>query len=259
MFGGKYKEYENYIGEQQRSSDLMTKQLDEERIKRIDLQNQFGQMSSFPQVKEQNIIEYQLDLKEELDRIHHLLSGHHLGVNEESNEVWLEPQDDRLKIFSEYGVKQIMNIISFYINRNTLLSNYDEKTIMWKVRDFAIELSDLIFNRYEYFFYYPTPEELYETYAPIASQNNVKVTERELYYKCVQWSKEELQNKIRHYPMICLELIDSIHSTFLRALRGETMKSLRTITHISQSVNSGMQPQMQKPFSMVRPSTWRNT
>ena len=42
-----------------------------------------------------------------------------------------------------------MNIMSFYLNRNTILSNYDETTINWKVYDFGYELVDLIFTRYE--------------------------------------------------------------------------------------------------------------
>ena len=150
-----------------------------------------------------------------------------------------------------------MNIISFYINRNTLLSNYDVETIKWKIRDFGIEIADLIFMRYEVFFHYPTPEELFELYSPIMKRDYPHMTDEELYLKCLQWSKEELQNKIRHYPMICLSLIDAVHSTYLRALNGEERQSLRKIMHISQSANQTQELFDKKSFSLIRPSTWR--
>ena len=140
-----------------------------------------------------------------------------------------------------------MNIVSFYINKNTLLSNFDEETIFWKVKDFGTELADLIFNRYEVFFYYPTPEELYEKYLPIAKRDNANISETELYNKCIQWSREELQSKFRHYPMIILALVDSVHATFLRALNGEERTSLRKQLNIHQSLNdNNMFNQQQK-------------
>lgn len=248
------KQVPEYIS---RYMESMQKELDQEKIARMQLQNQNAQNSAFPPMKDQNLVEYQLDLKEELDRIYHLLSGHLLTVDNDGNEIWVEPSDDRLKIFSDYGVKQIMNIVSFYINRNTLLSNYDDKTIIWKIRDFGTELADLIFNRYEVFFHYPTPEDLFEKYLPIVKKNHVDISEKELYWKCVQWSKEELQSKLRHYPMICLSLVDSVHSTYLRAYRGEERTSLRKFLHVSQSANQEQPLNVAKPrFSLTKPSTW---
>lgn len=243
------------MNEQEAYLDMVDKQLQQERLRNLDLQNQLSQvnMSGFVPEKEQNLVEYQLDLKEELDRIYHLLSGH-LLTRKDGNETWEEPTDDRLKIFSEYGVKQIMNIISFYVNRNTLLSYYDEVTIKWKVRDFGIELADLIFNRYESFFHYPKPEELYEKYLPYINEFNIK--ESELYEKCVQWSKEELQDKIRHYPMLCLAIIDVVHSTYLRAVGGKERGSLRERVHISQTANQNQAQPARPRFSLIKPATW---
>lgn len=235
-------------------------QLQNEQLKRMGLENQNMQMSAFAPQKEDNIVQYQLDIREHLDRVYHLLSGHELTLDADGNESWNEPKDDRLIIFSQYGVKQIMNIIQFYINRNTLLSVYDNDTIVRKVHDFGIEISDLIFNRYEAFFFFPTPEELYERYKPLIKERSLSITEEELYWKCVKWSNEELQSKLRHFPVIILELVDSVHSTFNRALKGETLKSLRTMTHISQNLNGPQgQPQGQNQhFSFFKPSTWGN-
>jgi len=234
--------------------NMADQRIREAELGKLRAENTMSQMSSFPPTKEPNIVEYQLDLKEELDRIHHLISGHVLTRDNDNNEVWHEPLDDRLKIFSEYGVKQIMNIISFYINRNTLLSNYDAETIMWKVRDFGIELADLIYTRYEVFFAYPTPEELFEKHYTQAKLQGI--TDYELYLKCIKWSNDELRQKIRHFPMIVLSLVDTVHSTYLRALNGEERETLRKIIHVSQNTSTQGNQTQQNKFSMLKPSTW---
>jgi hypothetical protein len=247
---------EDYEEQKDRYIRLMEKQLDEEKINRMQQSNAYGQLSSFQPNKELNLVEYQLDLKEEMDRIQHLLSGHVLDRDSEGNEVWKEPDDDRLKIFSDYGVKQIMNILQFYINRTTILSKYDHETIMWKVRDFGIELSDLLMNRYEALLYYPSPEDLFDKYLP--SIKSLNLSEEELYYKCVQWSNEELKNKIRHCTIIAQAIIDLVHSTYLRAEGGEERRTLRQFIHVSQSTNmSNPIPSGRRPFSFFKPSTWK--
>jgi hypothetical protein len=71
---------------------------------------------------------------------------------------------------------------------------------------------------------------------------------------------EELQSKIRHYPMMVLALIDTVHSTYLRALGGKERQTLREKVNISQNANqftdNSFTPQPQRKFSVVRPSTW---
>ena len=245
--------------QQEEYMNTLNAQLQGEQLRRTNLENQNMQLSSFSPEKESNIIQYQLDLKEELDRIHHLLSGHILEINQDGNEIWEKPKDDRLIILSEYGVKQVMNVIQFYINRNTLLSIYEKDEIIKKVYNFGIEITDLIFNRYESFFYYPTPEQLFERYKDKLKSLNYLITEEELYWKCVKWLQEELCSKIRHFPMIILELMDSIHSTYNRSLRGETLKSLRTMTHISQNLNPPAPTMNAVKPSLFKPSTWGKT
>lgn len=271
------EQQENINPNLQRYMELMQKELDLERTKRMGYENELSNNSSFNPIKEPNLVEYQLDLKEELDRIFHLLSGHIIRINQEGSEMWEEPDDDRLKIFSDYGVKQIMNIISFYVNRNTLMSNYDAETIMWKMRDFGIELADLVFNRYEAFFHYPSPEDLYEDMLKIVEKNQLafphliiehdngdgtfttQINQLELYKKCVQWSQQELAQKFRHYPMMILALIDTVHSTYNRALMGKERQSLRERLNISQNastITDQFQQQGQNKFSVLHPKTW---
>lgn len=252
-----------------RYMNLLQKELEEEKIRRMQIQNEYGQSSGFSNSHiNEGIAEIQLDLEKELDRIHHLLSGHVLVKkdNEQGGytEGWDEPKDDRLKILSPYGVDRIMNLLSFYLTPNTLLSNYKEEMIMWKIRDFGIELADLMFTQYELIFSYPSPEELFEKYLPyvtsnyknypnllIVNENGQKhIDETALYNKCVQWSREEMQLKFRNYPTLLLAIVDVVHNTYLRALNGEERESLRKQIQIHQSslVN---QPGQQKPQGVL--------
>lgn len=239
---------------EQRYVALLSQQLEQEQIKRMQVENQFSQSSPSLDQGNAGLVEYQLNIKEELEKIHHLLSGHIIKKDSKNNEYWAEPDDDRLKVFSDYGVKRIMNIVEFYINKNTLLSNYDEETINWKVRDFGIALADLIFTQYEDFFYYPSPEALYDRYSKIIRTSNLGISDHDLYIKCVQWSKEELQHRIRHYEITILEIVDSVHSTYLRALNGEERDSLRKNWHIHE--NTSQQTQQPMKSKWYKPSTW---
>lgn len=206
-----------------------------EQAKRSIAETQTATASVFASQGNQNLIMLQLDVDPELDRIYHLLSGDRIGLDEQGSSVWKKPEDERDRIFSDYGVKQIMNLISFYINKNTLLSWYDADMIKWKVRDFGIALTDLIHNRREAFLFYPSPEELYDIYLPIVKKHNLKISEEELYDKCIKWSQQELEYKQNHYESICLAIIDSVHSTYLRALGGKERDSLRKQFNVMQS------------------------
>lgn len=235
-----------------RMLELANKDNESLQIRNMASQNQQAQMSSFAQNRDVNIAELQLLLKDELDRIFHLISGHVLSIDKEGNELWVEPNDDRLKILSEYGVKQIMNIVTQYISRNKLLSYYDEDTIKWKVYDFGIELSDLILNRYEAFFFYPKPEELFEKYKPLIRKYNLKISDEDLYTKCIQWSTEELDEKSAHYPMIVLAIVDSIDDTYRRALGGRERESFRKYMHISQNITPTGMPIPQSQPGIIK-------
>lgn len=210
------------------SKEEYIQQLEEAYKKESDYNKALTQTDSsmFTSLTEDNLIRWQLDLKEDLDRIYHLLKGHQVKEDDDGNIRYVDPPDDALKPFNEFGVQIIMNIMSFYLNRNTLLSNYDEKTINWKVLDIGRKIKDLIFNRYE--------EMGMDTPA-----------------------------KMKMYPMIVQELVDTIHSAYLRALGGGERDSLRTARHVAQtenpftnSVNYGA-PQPQRKFSLLKPRTWK--
>jgi len=172
-----------------------------------------GQMGLLDGEGNDNLIKFQLDLKEDMDRLYHLLRGDKLGYDDDGNIAYLPQTDPDLIPFSDFGTQIIMNVMSFYLNRNTLLSNYDIKTINWKVYDFGVEMSDLIFNKYEVMMDTLPKEE--------------GITEKD--------RRDHLKEKIKLYPMMIRELVDTVHSAYLRAYNGGERESLRTARTVTQS------------------------
>jgi len=151
------------------------------------------------QHNQDNLIKWQLELDSILERIEHILRGDKPTM-ENGNMIFTPPKNEKDAIFNDYGVAEIMRILTMYLNRNTILSNYDEDTINWKVLDFGFEISDLIFLKYE------------------------------------EMGLDTLEKRKR-YPMIIRELVDTIHSSYLRALNGGERDSLRQARQITQSEN----------------------
>ncbi len=221
----------------------MIEQLEEAKAQNKELSTALhGQMSVFGGAEQQdNLIRWQLDLKEDLDRIYHLLRGDKIGYDENGELSHLPQEDPNLIPFNEFGVQTIMNIMAFYLNRNTILSNYEEKTIDWKVFDFGNEISDLIFNKYE------------DMMTTIDLNKSTKVQ-----------IEDHLKEKIKYYPMIVRELVDTVHSAYLRAYRGGERESLRTARTVTQSeplFGSQGRHQLSGPPAKVKsswtnPSTW---
>lgn len=183
-------------------------------------------MSMFNGQSDENMLKWQLDMSEDLDRIYHLLKASKIEVDAEGNIQYKENKDKSMQMFNDHGVQILMNILAFYLNRNTILSNYDEQTIKNKVYDFGIEISDLIFNKY-------------------------------------QMMGMDTHEKQKFYPMIVRELTDTVHSAYLRAFNGGERTSLRKNTSYSEVNNgigmqnpNGIQPP-QKQVKWYAPTSWR--
>jgi len=209
-----------------------------------------------------SMIKEQLDMGEELERIDYLLRGY---VLDKGN--WVAPKDNDLVVFSDYGVHLIRNTIAWYLNKNTLLSNYDEDTINNKMFDFANDLNDTIFMEYEKVFQYPSTNECIDLLeARIKRKAEIKQYALKLIGQNVELEKiknekimeienrieEELEkikqqlikNKLKRFLMIIRTVQDAIHSTFLRALHGTERSSLRR--HMSITETKGIAPYQQQ-------------
>lgn len=235
---------ENYI--KQMEEERNYNNLDNTRLKSQNM----GMVSAFAGADNSNLVVFQLDLSEEKEKIDHLLRGHVIKRDKGGNEYWSEPDDPVQKSLTDYGVERLMNIINFYLSRNIILSNYDSTMIDDKMKDIGWEISDSIFLEYEYIFYKPTIEQLLERDVDKFYKLYIKYyNDRERLLKelslILQSYSDEIQriydkNK-RQYPLICRLLIDSIHSAYLRAWKGEERATLRKVMMVTQnqSDNSG--------------------
>jgi len=223
-------------------------ELKQELNETINERNQLAQsqVTHFQQEGQENLIRWQLDLKEDLDGIYHLLKGERIGEDEDGKITYIKAKDEDSVPFNEFGLQLIMNVLSFYLNRNTILSNYDEKVINWKILDFGERLADLIHNRYD---------EMMITIEKKKDESEENYQLRKKYH---------LSRKLTLFPMIVGELVDAVHSAYLRAYHGGERESLRTARTVTQSEPIGKFGSSNQPlafsggrkFSFLRPSTW---
>jgi len=202
-------------------------------------------LSLYNEEEADNLIRWQLDLKEDLDYIYHLLKGDTKGEDEEGNIVYIIARDPELRPFNEFGVQVIMNMMAFYLNRNTILSNYSEPTINWKIHDFGVNLSDFIHNRYE---------DMMTTIEKQKEETEEEFEERLWYH---------LSNKLKMFPIIVSALVDTTHSAYLRAYNEGERRSLRTARTVTQSLvgqpsnlMGNAPPVMSSKRRLWNPFTW---
>jgi hypothetical protein len=191
-------------------------------------QSQINQLSGnansiFNAASNPNLIVYQLELDNILERIEHLLRGDVIDTDQEGNTVYVEPDDKSLIVLNDYGVKLVMNIISTYLNRNTILSNYSEDRIKKILYNLSIELIDVIYVNYE------------------------------------KMGMDTIEKKSR-FPSLVVSIVHAIESSYMRALSGKERESLRSARMVTQ--NEPLGNQMQRPynngrrFKLFSPTTW---
>ncbi len=145
-----------------------------------------------------NLIVWQLELDNILERIEHLLKGDILKDDGEGNIVYTTPENRDLVVLNEYGVQLIMNIISMYLNRNTILSNYTDVRIFEILYDVGNELADLIYINYE------------------------------------KMGLDTVEKKARSNVLV-MSMLHMIESSYNRALGGDEKNSLRTARVVTQT------------------------
>jgi len=229
---------------------------------------------NFNKQEEQSITREQLDLSEEISRIDYLIKGYSLEPGQDGVLRWVEPNDKDMIIFSEYGIHLIRNTICWYLNKNLLLSNFDEETIRKKMWDFTNDLIDTIFMEYDKVFLQPSVQDCIDVLKErIAKKVKIASYAHEILGKEIDEKKitdekfkeiedrieEELEkikqtlikDKLKRYMLIVRTIQDAIHSTFMRAWRGQERATLRQHVHVSES--RGNNPIQQQPQGGVWP------
>jgi len=206
-----------------------------------------------------NLVKEQLSLANELETIEHLLRSDTLKINKEGVQEWTAAEDQDMIILTEHGVHLIMNTIMFYLNKNTLLSNYETEIINKKMEDFSTALADVIFMEYEKVFKYPTFEECkqilidriekkkelrmfaYEILGKEVDADEIKrqfleEIEDHIEKEITKIKEQVIKNKLKRFEIIVREVQDAVHSTYLRAWNGQERRTLRQHIQISETV-----------------------
>lgn len=250
---------------QQNRIDEIEQQLREAQLNADEEKLRSSQQEIFLNQDNKSMIAEQLDLGDDLERIDYLLRGYVIEVDKNGDQKWCPPKNSDMIILSDYGIHLIRNTIAWYINKNTLLSNYDNDTINQKMEDFAETLNDTVFMEYEKIFQYPSDSDcqkilnerierkknlkkyVYETLGikiNIEKEDEIRkeVVEQMtpiIYKELIKIREQVMKNKLKRFMILIREVQDAVHSTYLRAWKGQERTTLRQHIHISENKGTG--------------------
>ena len=177
--------------------------------------------------QKQNLVEWQLDFKPELEDIERLLRCDIMAKDMDGNQVWIRnPNQDRI-IFNDVGVNDILREIRMFLNKNKVLSNYGAEEIKPRIRMIGHELRVLIYNNYEAY-------------------------------------GMDTEYKMNSYSIIVLTILSMIEDSYRRAINGLERKDLNQARVVNQNeplmqqmpYGNGMPSQGGKSKSIFKPWTW---
>jgi len=230
--------------------------------------NQTKQLQYQMEESEKNLAEAQLDVEETLTKIHHLLKQDVLRINKEGVLEWCEISDTKKRVLTDEGVDKIMQVMQSYINKETLLSNFDEDMIKRRMLEFSLAFSALIFLKYEIFFRTPSLKECKDilqdridkkveskemTAQIFKKEFNREYEEKKILleleerldYEIEKIKQEQTKSNLREFEMIFTQLKALVEATHNRAWKGEERGSLRRHFNISEVIG-GRNPMPEK-------------
>ena len=174
----------------------------------------------------QNLIEWELDFKPELEDIERLLRCDVL-IRDKDGEHWEVNPDKSRIFFNEMGVSDLIRNIIIIVNKGKALSFYDHDEINDRVRQIKHEIRVLIYNNYEDY----------------GMDNDYKMN---------------------NYSFIVLSIGSIIEDVYRRAMNGETHKGLSEQRLVTQNdlVNQNQYKMPQTPSNTsnrhwYNPMSWR--
>jgi hypothetical protein len=189
-------------------------------------ENQISQYASqsYGSQGKQNLIEWELDFKPELEDIGHSLRCDVIIIDKEGNQYWsTNPNQERI-ILNEIGVNDVLRKVIILVNKNKVLSNYTIEEISKRVQMIGHEIRALIYNNYEAY-------------------------------------GIDNEYKMNNFGSMVLDILDIVESAYRRALAGETHKGLNEQRIVSQSEPLGNSNQQVRPYQSnqvkwYNPNTW---
>ena len=206
------------------------KQLEEAYQKQLtsnpNAQYQYSASSTMGGSSKQNLVEWQLDFRDEMLEIIRYLRNDTMIIESDGNERWIINTNPEKVLLNATGVIDVMRIIRMVLNKNTVLSFYREDEIRERIRQLAHELRALIFNNSE--MYGMHNEYQFNNYSPLVMQ------------------------------VVCM-----IDSAYRRAINGEERKGLNEARIVNQNEPIGipnntfnMYPQQNKKGFMAKLASW---
>lgn len=237
----------------------------------------FSMNSAFSQGIQDNLIKWQLELDNILERAEHILRGDRL-VFEQGHLIWKPNHDTKNNILNEYGVQEVMRVLSMYLNRNTILGDYNEDEISYKVLDFGRELNDLFYMKLEDMGLTVTFEEAFQKmfrsehklsfadngiFVEVEGANGMSqyIQLTDVQIKSIESETKKMAlEKRKNYPMLIREIVDTVHSSYTRAKFGGERRSLREARSVTQTEPLNQQIVNQQPQretrSFLSPARW---
>lgn len=219
-----------------------------------------AQAQYYNQEKEIGLADAQLEVDTIKEDIYHLLRQDVKEINKGKFE-WVDLKSQKERTLSNWGVDRIMQIIHFYINKNTLLSNFNEEQINRLMLKFIKELNDLILLKYQVLFREPSFEECKEiilkkldnrkkmkmfSLEVLGKETNEEEINKELLEEMESTLEKEMEKtrretkkeKIRDYGLIIVQLEIIVFATLNRAWKGEERGSLRRHMSVSELIGA---------------------
>ena len=176
----------------------------------------------FSEREDENLIKWQLDIERSLLRIERLLRKQVPKRDERTGSVYYIDCPEN-ELFNEYGINEVMNLLSWYVNKEIMLSVYDDKQVDLIMSQFADEVIDFIYTNLE----------------------NFGLTN---------------EDKKKHFPIITMNIINLVDATYRKAIGGKTLDNLKTARVVSQTEPLGKMPMYpsvnKKQWSWRKPSSW---
>lgn len=221
--------------------------------------NQVKQQQYAIEEAEKTLAESQLDCEITLGKAYHLLRQDVLKLNDEGILEWEKITDEKKRVLTDEGVDKIMQTLQFYINKETLLSNFDDKQIARRMLEFSLALSANLFMKYEIYFRVPSLDECKDVLKArienkikhkmisfdiaglkadeVAIRREVlKEMESRIEYELSKIRAEQIKTNLREFELLFVELKALVESTHNRAWKGEERGSLRRHFNISEVI-----------------------
>lgn len=221
--------------------------------------NQNRQYQFAAEEAEKTLAEEQLDCDATLLKIYHQLRQDVLKPDKEGILSWEDIKDKKRRVLTDEGVDKIMQVLQSYINKETLLSNFDEKTIARRMLEFSLALSGILFLKYEIYFRVPSFQECKEILEERIEEKIkrkkstlellgksvddveikeevIKEIEPRIDYEIQKIKSEQTKLNLREYEMIFTQLKALVEATHNRAWKGEERGSLRRHFNITEII-----------------------